>query len=68
MWNSSPMTVDCDMDFGDPNERLTPIFLAGTRNGVLDERIPPIRMGASTLIVATEGGAWTHLAYVDNSW
>ncbi len=39
--------------------------LAKKSQAVLDERIVPMRMGASTLACA---GAWTSYAYIDNTW
>ena len=39
VWNSTPMTVDCDMDYGDPNEKLRPIEIVGTRNGAFSGKI-----------------------------
>ncbi len=39
VWNSNPVQVDCDMDYGDPNEKLAPICLVGTRNGAFSGKV-----------------------------
>jgi len=39
VWNSSPMKVDCDLDYGDPNEGLKPIRILGTRNGAFSGKV-----------------------------
>ncbi len=33
IWNSSPVMLDCDMDYGDPSETLKPVKIVGTQNG-----------------------------------
>ncbi len=39
VWNSNPMLVDCDMDYGDPNEPLRPIYIVGTCNGAFSGKV-----------------------------
>ncbi len=33
------MSVDFDLDWGDPNEKLAPIQLVGTRNGAFSGKV-----------------------------
>ena len=39
VWNSDPMLMDSDLDWGDPNETLKPISLVGTRNGTFSGKV-----------------------------
>ena len=39
VWNSPPMAVDFDLDWGDPSEPPRPIRLVGTRNGVFSGKV-----------------------------
>ena len=39
VWNSDPLAVDFDMDFGDPTEVLQPIRLVGARNGCYSGKV-----------------------------
>ena len=39
VWNSNPMKVDCDLDYGDPNESLHPVRIVGTRNGAFSGKV-----------------------------
>ena len=39
VWNSDPLAYDTDLDFGDPNEPLRPIAIAGTRAGVFSGKV-----------------------------
>ncbi len=39
VWNSNPMQVDCDLDYGDPNEELKPIYVVGTPNGAFSGKV-----------------------------
>ncbi len=39
VWNSSLLSTDTDVDWGDPNEPLKPIQIAGTRNGTFSGKV-----------------------------
>ncbi|HUU43573.1 MAG TPA: glycoside hydrolase domain-containing protein [Planctomycetota bacterium] len=39
VWNSEPMQVDTDLDYGDLNETLKPIRIVGTRNGAFSGKV-----------------------------
>ncbi|GAH35035.1 unnamed protein product, partial [marine sediment metagenome] len=39
VWNSDPLTSDFDLDYGDPNERLRPVTLVGTRGGAFSGKV-----------------------------
>ena len=39
VWNSNPMQADTDMDYGDPNEKLKPIYMVGTKNGAFSGKV-----------------------------
>ena len=39
IWNSQPLASDYDTDWGDPNEPLRPIELAGARNGFFSGKV-----------------------------
>ena len=38
-WNSNPLAVDFDLDWGDPQESLAAIRLVGARNGVFSGKV-----------------------------
>ncbi|MBL7043842.1 MAG: hypothetical protein ISR77_34745 [Pirellulaceae bacterium] len=38
-WNSAPLASDQDLDWGDPNEPLRPVVIAGTRNGAFSGKV-----------------------------
>jgi len=39
VWNSEPMQVDTDLDYGDPNEELKPIRIVGTLGGAFSGKV-----------------------------
>ncbi len=39
VWNQNLMTADFDMDYGDPNEPLRPVRIAGARNGTFSGKV-----------------------------
>jgi hypothetical protein len=39
VWNSDPLAVDFDLDFGNPAEKLRPIELVAARNGVASGKV-----------------------------
>jgi len=39
VWNSDPLAIDYDLDFGDPAESLRPIQLVGARNGIYSGKV-----------------------------
>ncbi|OGF44959.1 MAG: hypothetical protein A2231_08635 [Candidatus Firestonebacteria bacterium RIFOXYA2_FULL_40_8] len=39
IWNSQPLAPDYDTDWGDPNEQLRPLVLAGAKNGYFSGKV-----------------------------
>jgi len=39
VWNSDPMNVDCDLDYGDPSEPLRPVRIVAARNGAFSAKV-----------------------------
>ncbi len=39
VWNNNLLANDYDMDFGDPNEKLYPVEIAGTKNGSFSGKV-----------------------------
>jgi hypothetical protein len=69
-WNSNPLAVDFDLDWGDPQERLAAIRLVGARNGVFSGKVvlggtePVRKLSAKISDLASKEGAMISAARV----